>query len=236
MLPVIEHPLFHLTIPSLQKEVLFRPFLVKEEKILLMAQQAGDNRQIILAIKQVINNCLQSTDVDVNDLTMFDIEYLFIKLRASSIDNNATVVYIDPEDEKQYQFDINMDEITLSEIPETRSKLIDLGDGYKVKMRYITADAFENIPEELGENTLDDFLITSAIEAIYSGDEMTKADDLTFKELNAWVENLSIPTRDEMLEFIESTPHILYEIKYTNSLDHERTIRLTSLRDFFTWG
>lgn len=236
MLPKIQYPLFPLNIPSIGKQYLFRPFLVREEKILLMAQQSADNKQIILAIKQIIQNCLQDDQVDVDTLTMFDLEYLFIQLRASSIDNNVTVAYLDAEDDKEYKFDIDMADLKMTEIPTDRTRIIDLGDGNKVKMKYITASSLDDIPADLEEENLNDFLIASSIDCIYDADTVLDIKDLSYTEIVNWIDMLSIEKRNEMLQFVNDTPSILYEIKYTNSLGTERVIRLTSLRDFFTWG
>ena len=101
-LPKLQTPVFDIVIPSINKAIEFRPFLVKEEKILLMARQSEDERDMVKAIIQIINNCAIS-DINIKDLTMVDIEYLFLKLRAKSVNNIVEVVYNDGEDEKEIQ-------------------------------------------------------------------------------------------------------------------------------------
>ena len=111
-LPKIETPIFYIKIPSLQKEFRFRPFLVKEEKLLLMAQEAGGKEEI-LALIQVINNCCLDS-IDVDKLTTFDVEYIFLKVRARSVNNIVKLRYRDTEDNEIYEFELNLDDIQIS--------------------------------------------------------------------------------------------------------------------------
>ena len=105
-LPKINYPLFDVVIPSTQQKAVFRPFLVKEEKILLIAQQSGNDTEIIRAIKQILVNCLQDT-IDVDSLAVFDLEYLFLKLRAKSVNNIVKLSYRDTEDDTIYDFKVS---------------------------------------------------------------------------------------------------------------------------------
>ena len=100
-LPKLSHPIYELALPSSKKVIKYRPFLVKEEKLLLMAQSGNDTKEVIGTIKQVINNCILSEDVSVDELTSFDIEYIFIKLRSKSIGNIIELTYRDLEDDKK---------------------------------------------------------------------------------------------------------------------------------------
>ncbi len=118
-LPKISVPVFTIKIPSTGKELKFRPFLVKEEKILLMAQQS-ENSEILLALKQIINNCCFD-DLDVNQLATFDLEYVFLKLRSRSVNNIAKLRYRDNEDDKVYDFEVNLDEIEVKIDPENNN-------------------------------------------------------------------------------------------------------------------
>jgi len=122
-LPKIQSPTFEVIIPSINKTVLFRPFLVKEEKILLMAQQSNDDKDIIKAIKQVVNNCCLDDKLDIDKLATFDLEYLFLKLRARSVNNVVEILYKDAEDEKEYKFSINLDDVEVT-MPKKSEKNI----------------------------------------------------------------------------------------------------------------
>jgi hypothetical protein len=112
-LPKLMHPTFELTVPSTKKTCKFRPFLVKEEKLLLMAKQSGEQIDIVNVLKQVINNCDVESVVDVSQLSSFDIEYLFLKLRAKSINNMIELSYTDYEDDQNYKFTVNVDDVEI---------------------------------------------------------------------------------------------------------------------------
>ena len=111
-LPKIEHPIFKIKIPSSKREVRFRPFLVKEEKILLIAKTSEQENDILLAIKQVVNNCALD-DLNIDKLALFDVEYLFLRIRAQSVNNIVSVTYRDNEDPMDYDFDIDLNNVNV---------------------------------------------------------------------------------------------------------------------------
>ena len=135
-LPKISHPIFQITIPSTKKRINFRRFLASEEKILLMAKESDDRIDKLLAIRQVINNCLID-DLNVDDMSTFDFDYVFMKLRANSIDNMVEIKYTDTEDNEQYlvQIDLNKIEIRL---PKKINDVVDVTDNIKLKLQYPT--------------------------------------------------------------------------------------------------
>jgi hypothetical protein len=122
-LPKIEHPIHKIKIPSTKKEVGFRPFLVKEEKLLLMAKESETPSDILSTIKQIINNCCLDPKFDINKLAIFDLEYIFLRLRAISVDNNVKVTYRDNEDQKLYDFDIPLNKVEIK-YPEKTAELL----------------------------------------------------------------------------------------------------------------
>ena len=122
-LPKVNIPIIELTIPSIKKLVKFRPFLVREEKILLIAQQSGSDTDILNALKQIINNCVQEPNFDVDDLTTFDLEYMFLKIRAKSVENIVKLKYFDHEDEKTYEVDVDLDKIEVEFDPKNNKKI-----------------------------------------------------------------------------------------------------------------
>ena len=126
-LPKIDYPLYTITVPSLKKSYKFRPFLVKEEKLLLMAKESKEMSDIFTAIKQVVNNCAIDERFDVDKLTIFDLEYIFIKLRAMSVDNIVKVSYKDFQDEKVYDFEIDLNNIEM-EMPKNIKNKITLNE------------------------------------------------------------------------------------------------------------
>lgn len=236
MLPKIDKPLFDLKVPSTGKIFKFRPFTVKEEKILLTGQQSGDDKEIILAIKQVINNCCQDPMFDVDDLATFDLEYMFLKLRAKSVNNIIEVSYRDSEDDQVYDFTINLDEVEMINLDSDNSKLIMINDKIGLKMKYPSITIIDNIPEYKDPGDIIDYLVKNCIDCIYDEESVYSAKDIDSDELNDWLDNLDIDTFGKIREFFDKLPQMYYKLTYTNSNGTERVIELNSLNDFFMLG
>lgn len=229
-LPKIDQPLFDLIIPSTGKKVEFRPFLVKEEKILLIAQSGGDG-EMIRAIKQIINNCVIE-DINVDDLATFDLEYMFLKLRAKSVNNLIKLSYRDNEDEELYDFEVDLDKIEV-EMPKDINPKIKINETVGMTMKYPSAGISDKISEFENEVELLTFFITNCIDTIYDEETVYVASDYSAKELNEFLDSLDVSTFDKIREFFEKIPKMRHVINYTNKLGNERTIELSSIRDFF---
>jgi len=234
-LPKIDTPIFEMTIPSQDKVVKFRPFLVKEEKILLIAQQSDTDRDIILAIKQILNNCILDADFDVDSLATFDLEYMFLKLRARSVNNVIEVSYRDLEDDKVYTFEIDLDEVEIQKT-ETQSNKIKINDEIGMIMKYPSVQTINNIPENATGTDVVEYLVRSCIDKIYDEDNVYIVAEEPEAEVQAFIDNLDVETYDKIRQFFSDLPKMYHKIEYKNSLGNERSIELTSLRDFFTWG
>lgn len=234
MLPKIDKPLFELTVPSMAKKFNFRPFTVKEEKILLNGQQSGEEKDIILAIKQVVNNCCQDSTFEVDDLATFDLEYMFLKLRAKSVNNVIEVSYRDNEDDKVYDFQINLDDVKMINLDADTSKIIAVSDTIGIKMKYPSVTIIDNIPEYTDPTDVVDYLIKNCIDSIYDSDSVYPISDITQEELSEWLDDLDGESFKKIREFFDNLPQMYYKITYTNSLSNERVIELNSLNDFFT--
>jgi len=229
-LPKIDQPLFDLIIPSTGKKIAFRPFLVKEEKILLIAQSGGDG-EIIRAIKQIINNCVIE-DINVDDLATFDLEYMFLKLRAKSVNNLIKLSYRDNEDDELYDFEVDLDTIEV-EIPKDINSKIKINETVGMTMKYPSAGISDKISEFENEVELLTFFITNCIDTIYDEETVYVANDYSAKDLNEFLDSLDVSTFDKIREFFEKIPKMRHTINYTNKLGNERTIELSSIRDFF---
>ena len=234
-LPKLDKPIFDMTIPSQKTNVKFRPFTVKEEKILLIAQQERDDKSIILAIKQVINNCCQQEGFDVDSLATFDLEYMFLKLRARSINNIIEVTYRDIEDGKTYDFEIDLDEIEMIQKKEA-SNIVMITEDVGIKMKYPSVTIIDDAPTDASASDVVEYLIRNCIDSIFDAENVYPAKDYSEKELSEWIDNLDIETFNNIREFFDNLPQMYYKIVYTNSLGNERVIELTTLSDFFTWG
>lgn len=236
-LPKLKIPLFDIVIPSSQKEAKYRPFLVKEEKILLMAQTGSSKTEIINALKQIINNCIVMTDgtrLDVDTLTTFDLEYIFLKIRAKSVDNIVTLKFHDHEDDKDYEFKVSLDEIEVKTDPDHNNK-IKIDDEIGVILKHPTAGLAArlstlNLPE--AETSI--LMIKECIDKIYDADNVYIAAEASPEELNEFVESMSVKAFEGIQKFFETMPKLYYKIEYKNSKGTDRVIELNTLEDFFT--
>ena len=234
-LPKIKSPIFEMTIPSQKKEVKFRPFVVKEEKILLIAQQSGEDKQIVNSIKQVLNNCIIDK-IDIDSLATFDLEYMFLKLRAKSVDNIVEVSYRDTEDDKVYDFTIDLDEVQITENPELSNK-IKVNDEVGIIMKYPSVNLINGVPKGEGKEVEAlEYLVANCIHSVYDNDGVYIMNEQSEEEIQEFIESLDLETYDKIRMFFADLPKMHYEIKYTNAMGNERVIELTSLRDFFSWG
>lgn len=233
-LPKIEHPTFFIEVPSTKKKVTFRPFLVKEEKMLLMAKASGQELDMLLAIKQIINNCAINEDFDINDLTLFDMEFLFLMIRAASVSDTIEVSYKDLEDEKTYDFIVDLKNITIDWPSAEISNIVRLTKSAGMTLRYPRANLYEdNAFLSAGKDTFFQ-LIIRCIDKIYDGDDVYDAKNYTPQELTDFIEDLDVKVFEEVNKFMTNQPTLLYTINYRNSLGHDRKIELRTLSDFFT--
>jgi hypothetical protein len=235
MLPKIDYPVYTIEVPSLKKNFRFRPFLVKEEKLLLMAKESDNTADVLGAVKQIINNCSVETDnLDIDKLAIFDLEYIFLKLRAFSVDNVIKVAYKDLEDEKVYNLEIKLDDVKVK-YPDTADSNIKITANSGIIMRYPSAKLYDDKDFLNLEKDYMFELIIRCIDSIYVEDEVYEAKNYTTKELTDFLENLNIKSFESIQNFLMESPKLHHEIKYKNSLNNERTITYSSLNDFFMW-
>ena len=236
MLPRIKEPLFDLTIPTTKQDAKFRPFLVKEEKLLLIAQAGGTKKEMVNSLKQVINNCVilnNGARLDVNSLTTFDIEFIFVKIRSKSVDNIVNVSYIDHEDEKSYDFKINLDEIQIQYNPDHTNKII-VNNEINLLMKYPTVDIIgKSDNPSITALDLSLEMIADCIDKIYDKEKVYLPSECEPGELNEFIDSLSIAAFGQIQKFFETMPRVYYKIEYENSKGTKRVIELSSLDDFF---
>lgn len=234
MLPKIEHPIYKIKVPSLQKDHSFRPFLVKEEKLLLMAKESGNQADMLTAIKQIVNNCSLDKNLDIDKLSIFDLEYLFLKIRAFSIDNIVKISYRDNEDNSVYDFEVNLNEVEVV-FPEKVVNTIKINEEAGLIMKYPSASLYDD--KEFFNTKENHYfeLILRCVDKIYVGDEIYEVRDISKQELESFIENLGVGVFKEVNEFLVSAPKLNYTLSYTNKNGTKREIYLSSLSDFFTW-
>ena len=236
-LPKIATPSYELVIPSSKKKVKFRPFLVKEEKILILAMESQDNTQIASAVKDVIANCILSRGIKVDKLSTFDIEYLFLNIRGKSIGEDVEVMVTCPDDGKtQVPTRIMLDDIKI-QISDEHSQDIKLDDEYTLRMKYPSLDEFiKNNFNASGDINVDDTfdLISSCIEQVYSEEESWAASDCTKKELSQFVEQLNSSQFKEIEKFFDTMPKLSHTVKVINpNTKKENEVVLEGLQSFF---
>lgn len=233
-LPKIDQPIFDMTIPSIGKNITFRPFLVKEEKVLLIAQQSGNDTEVIRAIKQILNNCIL-IDIDLDSLAIFDIEYMFLKLRSKSVNNIVKLSYRDTEDGEVYDFELDLDSIEVT-MPDAINSKIEINENVGMTMKYPSASITDRMKDFDNEVDLMTFFIINCIDTIYDEENVYVASDFTEEEISEFLDGLNVKSFEKIREFFESIPRLYHKIEYKNSIGSDRSIELTSLKDFFMWG
>jgi len=235
-LPTIATPTYELQLPSTGKSIKYRPFLVKEEKILIIAMESQDDKQITNAIKTVISNCILTKGVKVENLATFDIEYLFLNIRGKSVGETVDVLVTCPDDEiTQVPVSINLDEIQV-QTNSSHTRDIRLDSNLTMRMRYPSLSQFIKNNFNLNDVTVDDTfdLISGCIEQVYSEDETWSASDCTKKELFDFVDQLSSKQFKEIEKFFETMPKLSHTIKVKNpKTEVESEVVLEGLTSFF---
>ena len=235
-LPTIATPTYSLELPSTKKTVKYRPFLVKEEKLLVLALETEDQKEITTAVKSVIKNCIQTRGVKVETLPTFDIEYLFLNIRGKSVGEEVEVNIVAPDDGvTQVPVTIDLDEIKVVENPE-HNRQIKLNDDLVMEMRYPSLEQFIKNNFDVNESNFDQSfeLIASCVGKIYSDDEVWSTDDVSKKEVIDFLEQMNSIQFKDIEKFFETMPKLSHTLKVTNPKTKvESEVVLEGLSSFF---
>ena len=236
-LPKIATPVYELELPSTGETIQYRPFLVKEEKVLVIALESEDTKQITNAIKNVIKNCIQTKGIKVETLPTFDIEYLFLNIRGKSVGEEIEVNVTCPDDGvTQVPITINLDDIKVQKNEEHINK-IKLDDTIMMEMKYPSLEQFikNNFDFEDGNAMEQSFdLISTCIDKIYTEDEVWATEDCTKKEIVEFLEQMNSSQFKEIEKFFESMPKLSHSIKVKNpKTKKENTVVIEGLAGFF---
>ena len=236
-LPKIATPTYELVLPSTGKTIKYRPFLVKEEKILILALESEDPKQITNAIKTTLKSCISTRGIKVEDLPTFDIEYIFLNIRGKSVGESIDVLVTCPDDgETQVEHKIYIDEIQV-EKDEKHSPDIKLDHSLTLRMKYPSLNEFvKNNFNISDDNTLQASMdiIVSCIDVVYSEDESWAAADCTKKELDEWLGTLNTSQFKEIEYFFETMPKLIHKVKVMNpNTKVESEVTLEGLTSFF---
>ena len=234
-LPILTTPTYELEVPSTATKIKYRPFLVKEEKVLLMAMESGENNQIIQAVKTIVSECTFNK-VDLSNSPMFDIEYIFLQIRGKSAGEVSNIRLLCKDDGKTYaDVEINLNDIEVH-VTEEHTNKIELTDEMGMIMTYPTIDSFMNT----GINKIDSSnmleVIATCILQIYDkkGEEVFEAKDQTKKELNDFIEQLTSHQFQEVQKFFDTMPKLQHMVKVKNpETNVVNEVLLSGLNDFF---
>lgn len=234
MLPKINYPTISIAVPPTKKAINFRPMLVKEEKLLLMAKTSEDATDILQAIKQVVNNCCLDDKFNVDKLPLFALEYIFIRLRGASIGDEIKVSYRDYGDEKVYDFTVDLKSIDVK-YPEKIAERIEITPTSGLVMKYPAAEIYDDkvFLQSEGEETFYR-LVVRCIDQIYDGDKVYEGKDFKEDDILEFIELMDIKSFEKVRDFMTDLPSLYYKLEYTNSLGEQKVIELKTLSDFFT--
>ena len=237
-LPKINTPTFELVLPSNGKKIKYRPFLVREEKILIMALESEDMKQITDAVIQILSACILTRGVKINDMSTFDIEYLFLNVRSKSVGETVEVNVTCPDDnETSVSVNIDLDSIKVQK-DKNHKNTIKLDDNLYMKLKYPSLKQFieSNFEASNPNNTIDSTLsvITSCIDMIYNDEESWSGSESSQKELEDFVENLNTKQFQMIEDFFTTMPKLSHKVKVKNpKTEVESTVILEGLAAFF---
>ena len=234
-LPKLDVPIYEMVIPSTDEKIKYRPFLIKEEKILLIAMESGENKDIIQAVKQIVSECTFNK-LELGDMPMFDVEFMFLNIRAKSVGEISKLKVLCQDDKVTYaKVEVDLSKIEV-QVDDNHTNKIELSDEMGVIMKYPSIDSFSTagIAEITASNMLD--VIVACIAQIYDkkGEEVYDAKDSTQKELIEFVEQLNTKQFQEVQKFFDSMPKLRHEVTVKNPKTKvESKVVLTGLADFF---
>ena len=238
-LPKVNPPTYELVLPSNNKKIKYRPFLVREEKILIMALESEDMKQITNSVVEILNACILSKGIRINTLSTFDIEYLFLNVRAKSVCESVEVNVTCPDDNKtSVQVAIDLDSIKVKK-NKKHSNIIKLDDVLSLKMKYPSMDQFIENNFEANEESSDIkttlSMITSCIDLIYNDEESWSGSESTKKELEEFVEQLNSKQFKLIEDFFTTMPKLTHTVKVKNpQTEVESDVVLEGLAAFFS--
>ena len=239
VLPKISTPTYELELPSTGKKIKYRPFLVREEKILVMALETEDMKQITNAVVQILSDCILTKNFNVSELATFDIEYLFLNVRSKSVGETVEISITCPDDnETQVNVEVDIDSIKVQKNPK-HTNIIKLDDDLSMRLRYPALDQFIENNFEFKDNnsevdkSLD--MIISCIDMIYNAEDSWSATDVTKQELKEFVEQMNTKQFKQIESFFETMPKLSHKVVVKNpNTEVESTVTLEGLASFFS--
>ena len=235
-LPIIETATYELTLPSKDVKIKYRPFLVKEEKVLLQALESNENIELVSALKQVCHACTFGS-INIDELPTFDLEYIFLQIRAKSVGEVVTLKLLCPDDNKTYaevEVDLSKVEVHVEE-DHTNKIVIDEKKNIGIIMSYPTINSVDPTVDVKGMKTKQMFdLLANSIYQIYEGDKIHTPSDYSKKDLNKFIESLDSKAFQKVNNFFDTMPKLKQEVELENPKTKVKSKRtLQGLQDFF---
>jgi len=229
-LPVLETPTYNLVVPSTKKKLKYRPFLVKEEKILLIAQESESENQILQAVKDIIESCTFSK-IDVNKIPMYDLEYIFLKIRSKSVGEVISFQLKCEECGEYNKVELNLEDVEVQFPDEQIDPNIELTDSVGITLKPIN---LSDITKSKGEDAISEALMSS-IDSIYDSDNVYSASTCSKKELETFVDSLTHQHLEKIQKYLLNQPTLKHTIEYTcEKCGHKNSYELSGLQSFFT--
>tara|TARA_B100000085_G_scaffold228809_1_gene214856 strand:+ start:1034 stop:1738 length:705 start_codon:yes stop_codon:yes gene_type:complete len=213
-LPKLETKTYTLTLPSTGEDIKYRPFLVKEQKILLMAQDSENSSEIVDAMSQLISDCTFGK-IDTKTCPMFDAEYVFLKLRTKSVGENVQIQVTCPDDEKtKVTVSLNLEDIECT-MTNDHNNMVEITDNIKMTFSYPLLSSYRTLKNKTQTEALFE-MISDCVQEIQHGDEIHKKSDISSKELNEFIESLDTNQFQKIAEFFETMPKLRHVIEVEN--------------------
>ena len=231
-LPVLSTPTYELTIPSSGQTVQYRPFLVKEEKILLMANEGGEATEIVRAMKQIIGNCIQN-GYNTDNMPLFDVEYIFLKLRSKSVNEFSEVGFRCPECDEVNRVQIDLSSVEIF-TDDAHSNKVELTNDIGLIMKYPQLDSINM--NDLQSTDVDTIfnVVSSCIDSIYQGEEIYDSGDYTKEEISEFINNLTQEQFLKIQQFFDTMPKLSHTVPYNCSkCEYDEPLLLEGLQNFF---
>jgi hypothetical protein len=230
-LPKIDLPTFELKLPSTGRKIKYRPFTVKEEKILLVAQESNDREQELIAAKQVVQNCLLKQDV--SKLAMFDLEYVMMVIRAKSVDNQIKFSVQDPDTEERVELELNIDDVQIVK-DKDHTKKVKVNDEFTLFLKYPTIDEFQKIIMMDPNDPLANYhIMTSCLDQLASENDTYSFKDYSQDDIDEFMNSMTGEVMQDIQKFFETMPKLRHEMKYKNKNGDEKTFVIEGIRSFF---
>ena len=231
-LPKLNNATYELTLPSTGEQVKYRPFLVKEQKALMIAQESEDDKQIENTLAQILNDCVLE-DIDPYKMPVFDVEYLFLRIRGKSVGEKVTVRLLCPDDEKtRVDVDINLEEVDV-QMSNDHTNVVRLTKDISLVMRYPRFEDMSGFDNESQTNSLFD-MIKRCVHEIHDGDTIHHRVDMSEKDLETFIESMSTQNLEEVSVFFDTMPKLIHIVKAKNPKTKKKVeIPIEGLQNFF---